>query len=96
MAAWVQIPHPAPFPRVISYFTWCKTSSNYVDVLDWMTKGRTGWKECQQPTCGGDGLRAFDRVCGETAEATIAKGKRWKLDVYPVFERFAAELDSAC
>ena len=40
-------------------------------------------------------LRAFDRVFGEACEAVIEKVKRGELDVYEVFDRFAAELDRA-
>ena len=39
--------------------------------------------------------RAFDKVFGEPAEVVIGKVKRGDLDVYSVFDRFAAELDKA-
>jgi len=40
-------------------------------------------------------LKAFDRVFGEPAESIIDKVKRGELDVYDVFDRFAAGLDKA-
>lgn len=40
-------------------------------------------------------LRAFDKVFGESAEVSIEKVKRGTLDVYSLFDRFAAELDKA-